>query len=75
MSRLAELSPSHQLAYFKQAMPDEAKSMLYQHRVETVQDAIQLLTELYEPERDSWLVTRRSNTQKPGERLRVLGTN
>ena len=37
MVKLANLKPSHHLAYFKQAVPDEAKRILYQHKVETVQ--------------------------------------
>ena len=74
MIELADLRPSHQLAYFKQAVPDEAKKMLYQHKVETVQQAIQILTELYEPVKDTWTVLQELEkiSQKPGERLRVF---
>ena len=50
--RFADLRPSHQLMYLKQAVPDEAKNMLYQHKVETIEHAIDMLTELYEPVKD-----------------------
>ena len=72
--QLADLQPSHQLAYFRQAVPDEAKRMLYQHRVLNLEQAIQLLTELYEPVKDTWTVLQELEkiSQKPGERFRVL---
>ena len=71
---LADMKPSHQLAYFKQSVPDEAKKMLYQHKVTTVNQAIRMLTELYEPVKDTWTVLQELEkiTQNPGERLRVL---
>ena len=74
MVELADLKPTHQLAYFKQAVPKEARKMLYQHKVGTIQQAKQLLQELYEPEKDTWTVLNELEKikQKPGERLRVL---
>lgn len=74
MAQLADLKPSHQLAYLKQAIPVEAKRMLYQLKVETIDQAKKLLQELYEPERDMWAVLNelKKVQQKPGERLRVL---
>ena len=74
MILLADLKPSHQLAYFKQSVPTEAKRMLYQHKVESVQEAIKLLSELYEPKKDTWSVLKELERikQKPEERLRVL---
>ena len=33
---LAYLKPSHQLAYIKQEVLDEVKTILYQHKVESV---------------------------------------
>ena len=74
MVQLADLKPTHQLAYFKRSIPEEAKKMLYQHKVESVQQAIQMLTELYEPVKDTWTVLQELEkiSQKPGERLRVL---
>ena len=74
MVRLADLKPSHQLAYLKQAVPDEAKKMLYQHKVDAVDVALEMLTELYEPVKDSWqaLQELQKVTQQSGERLRVL---
>ena len=47
--RLADLKPSHQLAHFKQSVPEEAKRLLYLEQVETVEHAFEVLTELYEP--------------------------
>ena len=74
MVQLTDMKPSHQLAYFKQAVPDEAKKMLYQHKVTTVEQAIRMLTELYEPVKDTWTVLQELEkiSQKPGERFRVL---
>ena len=74
MVRLAGLQPSHQLAYFKQAVPEEAKRMLYQHKVTNLEQAIQMLSELYEPVKDTWTVLQELEkvSQKPGERFRVL---
>ena len=74
MVRLADLQPSHQLAYLKQAIPVEAKRLLYQMNVKTYQQAKQFLQELYEPEKDMWSVLNELQKikQKPGERLRVL---
>ena len=74
MVQLADLQPSMQLAYFKQAIPEEAKRMLYQHKVDNVREAKQLLQELYEPKKDKWTVLEELKRikQKPGERLRVL---
>ena len=71
---LADLKPSQQLLYLKQAVPEEAKKMLYQHKVETVERALDMLTELYEPEKDYWTAIQELQkiTQQPGERLRVL---
>ena len=51
--RLADLKPSHQLAHLKQAVPEEAKCLLYQHEVDSVEHALEILTELYEPLKDS----------------------
>lgn len=74
MVRLADMRPSHQVSYLKQAVPEEAKRLLYQHGVETVEHALEILTELYQPVRDSWSVLQELQkiTQGSGERLRVL---
>ena len=74
MVRLADLKPSHQMAYLKQAIPEEAKKMLYQHKVDAVEEALTMLTELYEPVKDSWTALQELQkvNQQPGERLRVL---
>ena len=76
MVKLADLRPTHQMAYFKQALPDEAKKMLYQTRVQTVQEGIDVLTELYDPKKDTWTILQEFEkiSQKPGERLRVLAS-
>ena len=74
MVRLADLKPSTQLAYLKQTVPEEAKRMLYQHKVESVDQAIQMLTELYEPVKDPWTALQdlQKVNQQSGERLRIL---
>ena len=74
MIRLADMKPSHQLAYLKQSVPEEARKLLYQHRVENVEQALETLSELYEPVKDSWTVFQELEkiSQQPGERLRVL---
>ena len=74
MVQLSDMKPTHQLAYFKQAVPDEAKKILYQHEVTTIKQAIKMLTELYEPVKDTWTVLQELEkiSQKPGERFRVL---
>ena len=40
MAELADLKPTHQMVYFKQAIPEEAKKMLFQHKVGTIQQAV-----------------------------------
>ena len=74
MVQLSDMRPTHQLHYFKQAVPDEAKKILYQHEVTSVGQAIKMLTELYEPVKDTWTVLQELEkiSQKPGERFRVL---
>ena len=74
MVQLSDMRPTHQLAYFKQAVPDEAKKILYQHEVTSVEQAIKMLTEMYEPVKDTWTVLQELEkiSQKPGERFRVL---
>ena len=51
--RLADLKLSHQLAKLKRAVPEEAKRLLYQEQVETVERALEVVTECYEPLKDS----------------------
>lgn len=74
MTDLADMKPSHQLAYLKNAVPDEGKKLLYRSNVETVKQAVVILTELYEPVRDAWtaLEVVQSIEQGPEERLRPL---
>ena len=54
-------------------MPNEAKRIFYQHKVETVQQAEQILKEVYETVRDTWTVLQEMGkiSQKPGKRYRV----
>ena len=74
MVTLSDLKPSLQMAYLKQAVPEEAKKMLYQHKVENVEEALEMLTELYEPTKDSWTALQELQqiTQRSGERFRLL---
>ena len=76
MVTLADLKPSHQMAYLKQAVPAEAKTVLFQQGIKTVEEATEMLTELYEPKRDAWTVLREVDkiTQGPEERfLELIG--
>ena len=72
--RLADLKLFNQLANLKLSVPEEAKRMLYQEQVEMVEKAFEVLTELYEPLKDSSTLMQEilKITQQPGERLRVL---
>ena len=53
MKRLSDLNPSHRLAHLIQAVPEEAKRLLYQQQVDTVEHCLEILTDLYEPIKDS----------------------
>ena len=74
MVKLVDLKASHQLAYFKKTVPDEAYRTLFQQKVEIIQQAEQILKELYKPVGDTWTVLQEMEkiSQKPGESLRVL---
>ena len=50
---LADLKPSLQMAHLRQAIPEEAKKFLYQEQIESVERAFEMLTELFEPHKDS----------------------
>ena len=71
---LADLKPSHQLAHLKQSVSEEAKCLLHQQQVETTKKAFEVLTELYEPLKDSSTLMQEilKISQQPGERLTVL---
>ena len=55
-------------------MPEEAKCLLYQKQVETVDWAFDVFTELHEPLKDSSTLMQEilRISQQPGEQLRVL---
>ena len=50
---MADLRPSLQMAHLRQAVPEEAKKLLYQEQIDTVDRAFQVLMELFEPHKDS----------------------
>ena len=50
--RLANLKLSHQQGHLKQAVPEVAKCLLYQQDEESVEHALEILTEFYEPLKD-----------------------
>ena len=52
--RLADLKPSHQLAYLKQVVQEEAKCLLYQQEVNSAEHALEILKEMYELLKDSF---------------------
>ena len=74
MATLANMGSSHQLAYLKQIIPEEGKKLLYQHRVDNVTQAVQLLTELYVPSQNCRTALQElwNIKQEPGERLRQV---
>ena len=74
MVKLADMKPSYQLAYLKQSVPEDAEKLLSQRRVESVEQALEVLTKLYEPVKDSWVVFQELQkiSQQPGERLIAL---
>ena len=71
--RLADLKSS-QLAHLKQSVQEKAKGLLHQEQVETVEWALEVLTERYEPLKDSSTLMQEilKIFQQPGELLRVL---
>ena len=74
MVQLSRMRPEIQLLQLKQSIPEDAKRILYQHKVVTVERALGILTDLYEPKRDSWTLLQdlQRLSQNPGERLRAL---
>ena len=50
---MADLKPSLQMAHLRQAVPEEAKKLLCQEQIDTVDRAFEVLTELFEPHKDS----------------------
>ena len=74
ITRFVNLKPSHQLAHFKQAIPEEAKRLLYQQEVDSAEDALEILTKLYEPFNYSTTLMGEilKISQQLNERLRVL---
>ena len=74
MVQSTRVNASMHLLYLKQSIPEEAKKLLYQHEVETLDEAVEVLTELYEPTKDSGVLLQEFQkiVQRPGERLRVL---
>ena len=50
---MADLKPSLQMAHLRQAVPEEAKKLLYQEQIDTVDRAFEVLMELFEPHKDS----------------------
>ena len=71
---MADLKPSLQMAHLRQAVPEEAKKLLYQEQIDTVDRAFEVLTELFEPHKDSSTLMEEilKITQQPKERLQAL---
>ena len=63
---------SHQLARLKQAVPKKVWCLLYQQEVDAVEHALEILTELYQPLKDSSTLMEEILTisQQLNERLR-----
>ena len=71
---MAGLGPPQQLAYLKKALPEEARRVLLQSHIRTIDAAWQVLEELYDPPKDTSLLLAaiEAITQEPGEKFRVL---
>jgi len=74
MVKVAQLNPAQQLIYLRQAVPDEVKGILSLKSIETVDQALGALTQIYEPSKDAWAIMQELDgiTQRPGERLLML---
>jgi hypothetical protein len=72
--RMSGLRSSDQLGFLKRALPDKAIRLLHQYGVETLDDAIHMLTSLYEPQQDSCTAMQAIGgiVQDVGERLTGL---
>jgi hypothetical protein len=72
--QMSGLRASDQLGYLKRALPEKAIRLLHQYGVETLEDAIVMLTGLYEPGQDSSTAMQAIGgiMQKGGERLTGL---
>lgn len=70
----AGMAPKHQLSYLKQAVPITAKDTMTRHHVKSVDDAVEVLRELYEPKRDAWTLLSAVGeiNQLPNERFLAL---
>ena len=71
---MADLKPSLQMAHLRQAVPEEAKKMLCQEQIDTVDKAFEVLTELFDPHKDPSTVMEEKLkfTQQPKERLQAF---
>ena len=70
---MADLKPSLQVAHLRQAVPKEAKRLLYQEQI-AVKRAFEGLTKLFEPHKDSSMLMEEilKIAQQPKEGLRAL---
>ena len=68
---IADLRPSLQMAHLRQAVQKEARKLLYQEQIDTVDRAFEVLTELFEPHEDSSTLMEEilKINQQPKERL------
>ena len=68
---MADLKPSLQMAHLRQAIPEEAKKLLYQEQIESMERAFEVLTELFKPHKDSSTLVEEilKISQQPNKRL------
>ena len=71
---MVDLKSLLQMAHLRQAVPEEAKKLLYQEQIESVERAFKVLPELFEPHKDSSTLMEEilKISQQPKERLRAL---
>ena len=62
------------MAHLRQAVPEEAKKLLYQEQISMVDIAFEVLTELFEPHEDSSTLMEEifKISQQPKEHLQAL---
>ena len=74
MMDMVDLKPSLQMTHLRQAAPEEAKKLLHQEHIESLERAFEVLTELFEPHKDSPTLMEEilKISQQPKERLRAL---
>ena len=72
--RCQEVEPSQLLIYLKQSLTEEARSYLVNKRIDSYEEAVERLSNLYRPKCNSFTLFKELEkvVQRPGEKLQVL---